>query len=111
MNMSERLENIEKVLHKVDRLSHGKYDNRPSYDQQREAERKLEDLWEMNDLNFLLKVAKDSLYPSKYKAFYDYFSELYGTGLEVANWHLNGDLEPFDEFFEAAEHEMNKTDE
>lgn len=44
----------------------------------------------------------------KLKAFYDYFSELYGTGLEVANWHLNGDTEPFDNFFEAAEQEMEE---
>lgn len=29
-----------------------------------------------------------------------YFDKLYGTGLEIANWHLNGDLEPFDNFYE-----------
>ena len=27
-----------------------------------------------------------------------------GTGLEVANWHLNGDLEPFDNFITANQH-------
>ena len=32
--------------------------------------------------------------------FKKYFDELYGEGLEVANWHLNGDLEPFDNFYE-----------
>lgn len=52
------------------------------------------------------KRVEDAVAP--YKAFYDYFKELYGTGLDVANWHLNGELEPFDEFFESAEHEMNK---
>lgn len=26
--------------------------------------------------------------------------ELYGQGLEVAGWHLNGDLEPLDSWFE-----------
>lgn len=41
------------------------------------------------------------------KGFYNYFSELYGKGLEVANWHLNGELEPFDEFFNSAEEEMS----
>lgn len=41
------------------------------------------------------------------QAFYDYFGELYGTGLEVANWHQNGELEPFDNFFDSAEQEMN----
>jgi hypothetical protein len=40
------------------------------------------------------------------QAFYNYFSELYGKGLEVANWHLNGDLEPFDEFFVSAEENL-----
>lgn len=34
--------------------------------------------------------------------FKKYFDELYGEGLEVANWHLNGDLEPFDTFYESA---------
>lgn len=39
---------------------------------------------------------------NKYKSFYEYFSALYGTGLEVANWHLNGELESFDSFFDSA---------
>ena|SRR6185437_15316013 len=43
-----------------------------------------------------------------YEAFYVYFKELYGQGLQVANWHQNGELEPFDSFFEEAEHEMKK---
>ncbi len=38
----------------------------------------------------------------KLKAFRDYFDELYGDGLEVANWHLNGDLEPLDNFIDSA---------
>jgi hypothetical protein len=44
----------------------------------------------------------------KLQEFYDYFSQLYGQGLEIANWHQNGDLEPFDNFFDSAEEEMNK---
>ena len=35
--------------------------------------------------------------------FYNYFKDLYGTGLEVANWHQNGATEPFDNFFDSAE--------
>ena len=35
-------------------------------------------------------------------AFKDYFSDLYGQGLEIAKWHLNGDTEPFDSFYDAA---------
>lgn len=34
--------------------------------------------------------------------FKEYFDKLYGQGLEVANWHLNGDLEPFDSFYDSA---------
>ena len=34
--------------------------------------------------------------------FKQYFDELYGQGLEIANWHLNGELEPFDNFYESA---------
>lgn len=46
------------------------------------------------------KQIEDAVTP--YKAFFDYFFELYGQGLEIANWHQNGDLEPFDDFFESA---------
>jgi hypothetical protein len=38
--------------------------------------------------------------------FYNYFLELYGTGLGIENWHQNGDIEPFDNFFDSAEQEM-----
>ena len=34
--------------------------------------------------------------------FKQYFDELYGSGLEIANWHLNGDLEPLDNFIDSA---------
>ena len=34
--------------------------------------------------------------------FKKYFMELYGEGLEVANWHLNGDLELLDNFIDEA---------
>ena len=40
------------------------------------------------------------------KRFKAYFDDLYGDGLEVANWHLNGKLEPFDNFYESAIEEM-----
>ena len=36
------------------------------------------------------------------KAFKVYFDDMYGKGLEVANWHMNGNLEPFDNFYENA---------
>lgn len=37
-----------------------------------------------------------------YKKFYEYFMELYGDGLEILNWHLNGETEPLDSFIDAA---------
>ena len=38
--------------------------------------------------------------------FKKYWDSLYGQGLEIANWHLNGTTEPFDNFFDSAESEM-----
>ena len=43
----------------------------------------------------------------KLSAFYKYFSELYGQGLEIANWYQNDNLEPFDNFFDSAEQEID----
>ena len=42
--------------------------------------------------------------------FKEYFDELYGTDLEVANWHKNGDTEPFDNFYESALDEVMKSE-
>lgn len=42
-------------------------------------------------------------------AFKDYFSDLYGHGLEVANWHENGASEPFDNFYDSAEEEYERS--
>lgn len=36
------------------------------------------------------------------KAFKEYFDDLYGKGLKVANYHLNGETESFDSFYESA---------
>lgn len=35
-------------------------------------------------------------------AFRKYFEELYGQNLQIANWHLNGELEPLDNFIDSA---------
>lgn len=45
-------------------------------------------------------LAPDEL--EKLVAFKEYFDALYGQGLQIANWHMNGDLEPFDSFYEEA---------
>jgi len=39
--------------------------------------------------------------------FKKYFDELYGKGLAIANWHLNGHLESFDNFYESAIESMD----
>ena len=41
------------------------------------------------------------------KAYKNYFADCYGQGYEVANYHLNGDLEPLDSFIDGAEVEYN----
>ena len=60
------------------------------------------------------QVAKDALSlinrqkeeVKKLQVFKSYFDELYGTGLDIANYHLNGALESFDNFYESALQEM-----
>lgn len=47
-------------------------------------------------------VEQASILACEAMKFKEYFDELYGEGLEVANWHLNGELEPFDNFYESA---------
>lgn len=48
-------------------------------------------------------LAKDALALLKaLTAFKRYFDGLYGQGLEVANWHMNGATEPFDGFYDSA---------
>lgn len=45
------------------------------------------------------KIAKEL---NKYKKFKEYFDDLCGQGLEIANWHLNGDTEPYESFYDRA---------
>lgn len=40
--------------------------------------------------------------------FKNYFDYLHGQGLEMANWHQNGDLELFDNFYKEAVNFMEK---
>lgn len=47
---------------------------------------------------------------NKLKRFRNYFSDLYGHGYEVANWHQNGDLEALDSFIDSANDEMEASD-
>lgn len=50
------------------------------------------------------KVSKEN---DALKAYKNYFADCYGQGYEVANYHLNGDLEPLDSFIDGAEAEYN----
>ena len=52
--------------------------------------------------------AADHTEMEKLKRFKAYFDELYGKGLDVMNYHLNGNSEPFDSFYESALEEMDK---
>ncbi|WP_063562970.1 hypothetical protein [Paenibacillus sp. O199] len=59
--------------------------------------------WSRMDLFLAEKVRKQQTEIDNLKSFYDYFRQLYGAGLQIANWHKNGALEPFDNFFDSAE--------
>ena len=54
------------------------------------------------------KNKADYVEVEKLKKFKYYFDDLYGIGLEVAGWHYNGMLEPFDSFYDSAIEEMTK---
>lgn len=43
-----------------------------------------------------------------YKSFKQYWDELYGKGLEISNWHENGETELFDNFYDSALEEMSR---
>ena len=44
------------------------------------------------------------------QAFKSYFDDLYGQGLEISNWHMNGDTEPFDNFYDSAMEEYENAE-
>lgn len=54
--------------------------------------------------NDLLREKIDKLTEEnkKLRGFHNYFLKLYGKGLEVTNWHQNGDTEPLDDFIDHA---------
>lgn len=45
---------------------------------------------------------------ARLRAFHDYFASMYGQGLKIVGWHLNGNLESFDNFFDTAEEQMDE---
>lgn len=53
-----------------------------------------------NDVLSLIVDSSDAL--KKCALFIKYWSDLYGEGLQVYGWHLNGDPEDFDSFYDYA---------
>ena len=60
--------------------------------------------WNANEIeaiNFALSalrpVSREPL-----EKFKEYFDDLYGKGLEVYGWHINGEAKSFDDFYEDA---------
>ena len=52
-----------------------------------------------------LKVALTALRPvsrEPLEKFKEYFDDLYGKGLKVYGWHMNGEAKSFDDFYEDA---------
>ena len=52
------------------------------------------------------EIAEQQAEIERLKRFKYYFDDLYGMGLEIAEWHQNGMLEPFDNFYDSAVKEM-----
>ena len=75
-------------------------------DDARDIKKMLDDLYSHIHGNF--QEAEEEPDVESLKRFKEYFDKLYGTGLEVAGWHQNGALEPFDEFYEEAVRFMEK---
>lgn len=48
-------------------------------------------------INALRPVSREQV-----EKFKEYFDDLYGKGLEVYGWHMNGEAKPFDDFYEDA---------
>lgn len=64
---------------------------------------KLDDVSSVDCTNEVLRLvvdASDAL--KRFAHFYAYWADLYGTGLQVNGWHLNGESEPFDNFYDSA---------
>ena len=53
----------------------------------------------LDDMEWLVEQTERVEQLERFKVCFD---ELYRQGLEVAEWHMNGDLEAFDNFYESA---------
>lgn len=60
---------------------------------------------EEDKLHEALDLALAALHPvsrEPLEKFKEYFDDLYGKGLEVYGWHMNGEAKSFDDFYEDA---------
>ena len=90
------------------------FDARDIIIQQREEIKRLTTLAELGNMRANdYRVMRDRALNAekeveRLRAFKSYFDSLYGTGVDIANWHKNGELEPFDNFYDSAIEEMNE---
>lgn len=57
------------------------------------------------DFNRDIEIVRAALRPvsrEQVEKFKEYFDNLYGKGLEVYGWHMNGEAKSFDDFYEDA---------
>ena len=110
--MSQQHEDVKFLIEQVERVKELESRNK-------QLQKQVQELKEQNErcrkafesrypdlLDELKKIKELEKENRKLKAFYEYWEELYGQGLEIANWHLNGNLESFDSFFEDALEKM-----
>ena len=60
---------------------------------------------DVRDYNALIDFIESALRPisrEPLEKFKEYFDDLYGKGLEVYGWHMNGEAKSFDDFYEDA---------
>ena len=86
MTREEAIEELERLLRHWDLIDEGIYDL-SEHDQ---------DAVEIA-LSALRPVSREQV-----EKFKEYFDDLYGKGLEVYGWHMNGEAKSFDDFYEDA---------
>lgn len=60
------------------------------------------DYGEFMELNHYIRSALRPVSREPLEKFKEYFDDLYGKGLEVYGWHMNGEAKSFDDFYEDA---------
>ena len=86
MTREEAMEELERLLSHWDELENGKRSFR----------------WYSKDAVGLALTALRPVSREPLEKFKEYFDDLYGKGLEVYGWHMNGEAKSFDDFYEDA---------